>query len=159
MQPSDACFTLIKAFEQGPGGGFAARPYRCPAGHLTIGYGHRLRKHETFATPLTEAQAAALLGEDVQSAAQAVEESVRVRLTQSMFDALVSLVFNLGTQKFRTSTLLAQLNAGAYGPAADQFLRWDKATNPATGQKEVVQGLTRRRQAERALFLQAGWPR
>ena len=156
MTPSDACYTLLKDFEQGPDGGFAATPYPCPAGHRTIGWGHRLQRGERFPKPLTAEAAHALLVADVQEAAQTVTEAVRVRLTQSMFDALVSFVFNLGAAKFRPSTLLAQLNAGTYHAAADQFLRWNKATDPKTKKKIVLPGLTRRREAERALFLQGG---
>jgi lysozyme len=159
MIPSPAGLALVKEFEQGPQGGFAATPYRCPAGHRTIGWGHRVQRGETFPTPLTAEQAEGLLVADLQVAAEIVNDTVRVRLTQSMVDALVSLVFNIGAARFETSTLRAQLNAGAYRAAADQFLRWDKATNPKTGKKEPLAGLTRRRQAERARFLKEGLPR
>jgi GH24 family phage-related lysozyme (muramidase) len=70
-------------------------------------------------------------------------------LTQNQFDALVSFTFNLGVGNLQTSTLLKLLNQGLMQEAADQFLRWNKA-----GGKEVS-GLTRRRIAERNLFLQA----
>jgi GH24 family phage-related lysozyme (muramidase) len=50
----------------------------------------------------------------------------------------------------QSSTLLKLLNQGEYTQAADQFLRWNKAGG------RVLPGLTRRREAERALFLQAG---
>ena len=51
-----------------------------------------------------------------------------------------------------------ELRARNWAAAADQFLRWDKAANPWTGQKERLTGLTRRRQAERELFLRDGLP-
>lgn len=72
---------------------------------------------------------------------------VRVKLTQGQFDALVSFTYNLGARSLSTSTLLRKLNAGDYAGAADEFLRWNKAGG------KVLNGLTRRREAERALFL------
>ncbi len=75
---------------------------------------------------------------------------VTVDLDQDQFDALVSFTFNLGAGNLQSSTLLKLLNQGEYTQAADQFLRWNKAGG------RVLPGLTRRREAERALFLQAG---
>jgi GH24 family phage-related lysozyme (muramidase) len=72
---------------------------------------------------------------------------VKVGLTQGQFDALVSFTYNLGARSLSTSTLLRKLNAGDYAGAADEFLRWNKAGG------KVLNGLTRRREAERALFL------
>lgn len=66
---------------------------------------------------------------------------------QGQFDALVSFTYNLGARSLSTSTLLRKLNAGDYAGAADEFLRWNKAGG------KVLTGLTRRREAERALFL------
>lgn len=67
--------------------------------------------------------------------------------TQREFDAMVCLTYNIGCANFRTSTLLRKFNAGDIPGAADQFLRWDKAAG------KVMRGLTRRRHAERALFM------
>jgi len=75
-----------------------------------------------------------------------------------MFDAVVCLGFNIGLGALLGSTLMARLRAGDWAAAADEFLRWDKATNPKTGKKERLAGLTRRRQAERDLFLCDGLP-
>ena len=68
-------------------------------------------------------------------------------LSQSQFDALVSLVFNIGGGAFRKSTLLQKLNAGDYAGASNEFMRWIKAKG------RVLGGLVTRRAAERALFL------
>ncbi|MCY1305462.1 Lysozyme RrrD [compost metagenome] len=72
---------------------------------------------------------------------------MRVPLSQGQFDALASFVFNLGSGNLQCSTLLRKLNAKDYAGAADEFPRWNKAGG------KVLAGLTRRRAAERALFL------
>jgi lysozyme len=61
-----------------------------------------------------------------------------VPLTQNQFDALVSLVFNIGGGAFRKSTLLKKLNAGDIQGAADQFLVWNKGT--VNGKRVVLRG-------------------
>ncbi len=159
MELSPAGYALLRQFEGGPQGGFAAVPYRCPAGHLTVGWGHRLLPaDEHLIFPLTEAQAHDLLKRDVASIANRLAAKVQVPLTQSMFDALVSLAFNIGPSALLGSTLWAHLNAGRYRAAAGEWLRWDKATNPKTGRKQKVFGLTVRRQAEQNIFLRDGLP-
>ena len=147
MTPSRAALALLKHFEQGPNGGFAAQPYRDWAGHETIGWGHRMMPGESFPTPLSADAADALLHRDLDRFAHGVTAGVRVPLTTSMFDALCCFAFNLGTGKLLGSTLLRLLNESDYAGAADEFLRWNKAMNPKTGKKEPLAGLTRRREA------------
>lgn len=156
--PSDAALALLKNFEQGPDGGFAPVIYRCPAGYKTIGWGHRVQPSERFQQPISAVEADRLLQADVLRVGGQIAVSVRVPLTQSMMDALACLTFNIGYAAFVGSTLFAVLNVGQYEAAANEFLRWDKAKNPKTGQKERRTGLTRRRQAERELFLREGMP-
>jgi GH24 family phage-related lysozyme (muramidase) len=67
--------------------------------------------------------------------------------TQGQFDALVAFSYNVGVTGFANSTLLRRHKAGDYGGAADEFLRWNKNDG------KILPGLTRRRQAERALYL------
>jgi lysozyme len=111
----------------------------------TIGVGHTggVRPGDR----ITREQAMRYLAEDLATAEAAITAAVRVPLTQNRFDALVSLVFNIGAGAFRSSTLLRLLNMGDYAGAAAQFLRWNKA-----GGREMP-GLTRRRADERDLFL------
>lgn len=156
MTPSPAALTLLKTFEKGPRGGFAARPYRCPAGFETVGWGHVLKPHDRLTFPLTAEQADALLQADLDRFAASVRRFVRVPLTQAMFDALACFAFNIGASSLANSTLLRRLNAGDYAAAAEEFLKWNKARNPHTGKKEALAGLTRRRKDERALFLSQG---
>lgn len=139
MSISEAGLALIKEYE-----GCKLEAYLCPAGIWTVGVGHtgpdvfRGRK-------ITDAEADALLRKDVAHAERCVNMSVNVALLQHEFDALVSLVFNIGCAAFRGSTLLRKLNDGD-DAAPEEFRRWNKA-----GGKELA-GLTRRRQAEYELF-------
>lgn len=80
-----------------------------------------------------------------------VNSAVKVKLTQNQFDALVSLVYNIGPTNFNASTLLRKLNAGDYAGAADQFLVWNKGR--VDGVLKVINGLTNRRKKEQQLFL------
>ena len=155
----EAAIALLKHFEQGPNGGFAPVAYLDWAGHPTIGWGHRILGGERFQQPITEPEADALLRKDLTRFAESLSRAVRVPLTPSMADALLCFAYNVGAGALLGSTLLAALNRGAYAMAADEFLRWDKATNPKTGKKEALAGLTRRRKAERDLFLREGLPR
>lgn len=134
---------LIKEFET-----FFSEPYRCPAKVLTIGYGHTRTAKPGMC--VTKAQAEALLKDDVALAEREVNRLINVPLNDNQFAALVSLVFNVGSSPL-LKTLGKKLNAGDYQGAADEILRWDKAT--VDGKLTVLPGLSRRRKAERALFL------
>lgn len=170
MTPSGDALELLKEHEQGPDGGFAPTPYRCPAGHLTVGWGHRVRRGETFPDPLTAEGAEALLRADLERIAPHVAVALRrlevpqngagdrPQVTQSMFDAIVSLGFNIGVGALLGSTLMRRMRVGDFAGAAEEFLRWDKARDPKTGKKVRLAGLVRRRKAERALFLRDGLP-
>ena len=147
MTPSPAAFTLIKFFE-----GFRASAYLCAAGKRTIGYGHVLLGDENLPKQISREQADHLLRNDVEAVARVVALAIECPLTQGQFDALVSLAFNIGTTAFLKSTLARKLNLGDdLESCASEFLRWHKAT--VGGKKIALDGLTRRRAAERALFL------
>ncbi len=107
--------------------GFRATVYKDVAGIPTIGYGHRILLGESFPARLTQPEAQALLARDVGAAEEAVSILVKVPLTQSQFDALVDFVFNLGSGRLASSTLLRELNAGNYTAAAAQILLWNRA--------------------------------
>lgn len=140
MKTSEVGVTLIKSYE-----GFAAKAYTCPAGKVTIGYGHVIRPGEVF-QELTEAQADSLLRRDLVNREQAVMLLVKVPMTQGQFDALVSFVYNLGVGALKNSTLLKRLNEKNYRAAADNFLRWVYVG------KTKLKGLENRRASEYALF-------
>lgn len=140
MKPSQSCLDLVKSFE-----GFRANAYLCPAGVPTVGYGHT--EYVTMGDTVTEAEACDLLREDIQTAADAVDDLVDVELTQGQYDALCSFVYNVGREAFKNSTLLRMLNQGrAAKDIGPQFDRWTKAGG------HVQPGLIRRRAAERMMF-------
>lgn len=111
----------------------------------TIGVGHTggVCKGDSC----TEEQALEWLRGDAETAERCVNNSVRGSISQNQFDALVSLVFNIGCGNFGKSTLLRRLNQDDDEAAAKQFLVWNRANN-----REMA-GLTRRRKAEMELFL------
>ena len=157
--PSIAALDLLKEFEQGPKGGFAAMPYFCPAGKKTIGYGHVIKPNEQILPPLSATQAEALLQADLAVFANGVAEQTHlIPLTQGMFDALCCFAFNIGVSNFSGSTLLSKLKSRDYYSASEEFRRWNKARDPKTRQLRALPGLTRRREAERNLFLRDGFP-
>ena len=145
MKASEKCLALIKHFE-----GYERFPYVCAGGKATIGYGHCLKAGETFPIKgLSESEATELLCKDLEGFESRVLDMVTVPLTQGQFDALVSFCFNLGPGALQKSTLLRLLNAGHYEQAAEQFDRWNRAGG------KVLAGLVKRREAERALFLES----
>lgn len=129
---------------------FRAEPYQDQAGHWTIGYGHKILPGESFSW-ITEAEAENILRNDLAIAERAIHDLVRVPISQTQFDALVSFVFNVGRAAFAESTLLRKLNAGDHDGAAAEFERWRFVT--VNGEKVASNGLLRRREHERALFV------
>ena len=145
MKASDDCIALIKSFE-----GFRSKPYLCPAGVPTIGYGstryadgHAVSLDDT---PISEQQAQEIMRATLTTYEDAVNRYVVPQLTQAQFDALVDFAYNAGAQNLRTSTLLKKLNAGDFVGAAAEFGRW------VNGGGKKLAGLVRRREAERVLF-------
>ncbi len=84
-----------------------------------------------------------------------VNSLVTVPMNQCQFDALVSWVYNLGPANLKVSTLLKKLNAGDYKNVPNQIKRWNKAT--VNGERKVLAGLTRRREAEALMFEGKPW--
>jgi lysozyme len=131
--------------------GLRLKPYLCSAKVATIGYGSTMyadgRKVTLKDAAITESQALELLANTLGKYEKAVNDYVKVTLTQNEFDALVSFTYNLGSGNLLSSTLLKKLNAGDKAGAANQFEVWNKAGG------KVLQGLVTRRAAEKALFL------
>lgn len=140
MRTSDNGIEFIKSAE-----GFSPIPYLCPAGYLTIGYGHVIREGETF-NSITEQEATELLRNDLYKYEKAVIRLIRVLLNSNQFDALVSFTYNLGSGVLQRSTLRMKLNRGEYEEAADEFPKWCWAG----GRK--LKGLLLRRLREKRIF-------
>lgn len=141
---SDAGLNLIKSFE-----GVVLHGYLDSAGKLSVGTGHLVLAGEPYKLdePITMEQNDALLRSDLEHAENGVDSMVTVPINENERAALISFAFNLGVGALQHSTLLRRLNAGQRQEAADQFLSWDHQGNTR------LPGLTRRRVAERALFL------
>ena len=141
MEISKKGLDLIKSFE-----GCKLVGYLCPAGIPTIGYGHT-GKGVTVGMKITKAQAEQLLVFDLEKFEKSVNNAVKVKLTQCQFDALVSFTYNVGAGNLVKSTLLKKVNAKDFIGASNEFKKWNK------GGGKVLAGLTRRREAEKKLFM------
>lgn len=144
LKLSSVGLELIKKFE-----GLRLDAYLCSAGVPTIGYGTIVYpdgKKVKLGDKITLKQAEEYLAFKLQRFEADIKRLVKVPLTQPQYDALVSFVYNLGTTNFASSTLLKRINERKFQEAAEQLLRWNKAGG------KVVNGLTRRREAEKALF-------
>ena len=130
---------MIKHFE-----GLELNAYQSAAGVWTIGYGHTKGVQQGMV--ISEETADEMLVEELKEYENYINDMVNCPLSQNQFDALVSWVYNLGPANLQASTLLKVLNAGDYAGVPAQIKRWNKAGG------KVLEGLTRRRQAEADLF-------
>ncbi len=140
---------MIKSFES-----FISKPYKCPAGIPTIGYGNTFYENGIKVTMLdhsiSEERATELLMNILTRFEQCVDSYCIDTINQNQFDALVSFSYNVGTEALRSSTLLKKLNKNINDPTIkDEFLKWNKANGRA------LPGLTHRRQAEAELYFTA----
>lgn len=142
IQASEDASTLIKTFE-----GLALRSYRCPAGYLTIGYGHVVREGDNLGPELTKEQADTLLREDLSRVSTSLNKlycSLEVQVNQHQHDALCSFTFNTGPLNWAMRERLATKDLAAVGLF---MLLYTKAGG------KVLPGLVKRRQAEYQLFI------
>lgn len=145
VRTSQRGIELIKQFE-----GLELEAYQDIAGVWTIGYGHTGSDVQP-GMRISERDAEELLKRDLKPREDAVQRLVSVALNQNEFDALISFVYNVGVGAFQGSTARKRLNRGDRVGAADALTWWNKAT--VGGVLREVLGLTRRRAAEKALFL------
>jgi lysozyme len=141
MKISERGIALIKEFE-----GVKLTSYLCPARAWTVGYGHTRTARANQS--ITVAEADRLLRSDLKQSENVIKAFVKVPLSQNQFDALVSLVFNIGAGAFSRSTLVRLLNKENYLAAAEQILRWNIVRYAPS------EGLARRRVREKELFLE-----
>lgn len=136
---------LMKRWE-----GLSLTSYRDVAGIPTIGYGHTAGVE--LGQTITEPTATALFIGDLVATSTMVAAVAGSFTTDRQFSALLSLAFNIGRAGFLSSTVLREHLAGNYAAAANAFLMWNLAH--IDGVLTPVQGLTDRREAERALYIQ-----
>ncbi|MGM9543805.1 MAG: lysozyme [Romboutsia timonensis] len=149
MNISETGINLIANFE-----GLYCNAYRCPANVITIGIGETGKFALTGETihmgmKITEKQAK----DSFRLAIKSYEASVNrlgIELNQNQFDALVSICYNCGSGIFK-GNLLNALKDKNWTSVADQLLLYNKAR--VNGVLQPLAGLTRRRKAERELFL------
>ena len=144
MRTGDTGLNLIKGYE-----GLRMSAHYAPTEQWTVGYGHVSSARHGMS--VTEGDAERLLKDDIQPIEQLISDTVRAPLNQNEHDALVSLIFNIGEENWRRSTVLRKLNAGDKLGAANAFELWSKAF--VSNELVTLDGLVRRRAAEKSLFL------
>jgi len=144
MKTSDDGVKLIQLFE-----GLRLTSYVCPAGILTIGYGHTSAAGNPIVKPkmtITKDEAADILRSDLSRFERGVEGMVKVDISQNQFDVLVSFAYNCGLGALKKSTLLKRVNAKRFDEVPAELMKWSKA-----GGRQLA-GLVRRRRAECELW-------
>jgi len=137
MKTSEQGIELIKGRE-----GCVLRPYRDSVGVWTDGWGNT---HGVIPNgpPITQAKADADLVKHLEAFEAAVNNAVKVPLTQNQFDALVSFAYNVGTGAFSSSTMVKRINAGLFDEVPAQFDRWHippEITSRRNGEREQFKG-------------------
>jgi lysozyme len=145
MKTSQQGLDLIKRYE-----GYKTKPYKCPAGLWTVGYGHLIGDGHTLPNScnrtFTLDEINALLVKDVIRFERGIARYISANLTQSQFDALISFSFNLGLGTLQRSSLRQKINRGDFEGAKKSLLRYNKANG------KVLKGLDLRRKAEAMLL-------
>ena len=134
--------------------GLKTKAYKDSGGVWTIGYGHTATAGEPkprAGMVITAAEAESILLKDLTQYEAAIENNVKVKLTDNQFAALVSFVYNIPLASFKKSKLLKKLNAGNYDAVPTELMKWTKA-----GGKKI-QGLVNRRRAEGYLWMEGAF--
>lgn len=141
MTINDKGLSLIKQFE-----GLSLTVYKDAVGLATVGWGHMDRGMAVGST-ISLDEANRLLRDDLKMTEDGIGRLLTVSVTSNEFSALVCFAFNVGLANLKSSTLLRKVNSGDSKAAADEFQRWNRAAG------RVLAGLTKRREAERQLFV------
>ena len=143
---NQATIDLVKEFE-----GLRTTAYKDSAGVWTIGYGTTGRAgvgiDPVEGMEITEAEAEYYLQKGLEKFSTEITGAITQPINENEFGAFVSLAYNIGSGAFKRSTALRKFNAGDKQGSANAMLMWNKAGG------RVLNGLIRRREAERALFL------
>ncbi|MEM7425177.1 MAG: lysozyme [Pseudomonadota bacterium] len=150
MRLNAAGLKLIKSFE-----GWRGTAYRDPVGVWTIGYGHTSRAGPPEVYPglkISRMQGQEILLRDLDQFAREIRPHIRVRLNDNQYSALLSFAYNVGATNFKRSSVLRFVNARRFSDVPARLMLWNRAGG------RVLRGLTRRRAAEGALFVDAESP-
>jgi lysozyme len=147
---SDKAINLIIGFE-----GFSSVWYPDPALGWkvpTVMYGHtdsagEPKYKDTKDMFFTKQEAKETLIRDLEKYESSLKILVKVPLNENQYGALVSLIYNIGEEKFSNSTLLKKLNNGDYDGASEEFEKWHFSGG------KIVEGLCNRREAEYQMFI------
>ena len=132
--------------------GFRSKPYICPAGYPTIGYGTVWKPDGTKVTmdhpPISREVANDWLMRELRGtyATGVLKASPGLVSNPYALAAMIDFAYNLGVGRYRASTLRRRVDAQDWEGAKDQLSRWVR------GGGIVLPGLVRRRKAEAALF-------
>ena len=160
---SATAFDLLKQIER-----LRLRPYNDQTGKeikdwvkgATIGYGHLISRQEwlTYDRGISENAALDLLLSDLKPFQDCVKAAINVPLKQREYDALVLLTFNIGTNAFKSSSLVKLVNdpraVTEYSTLDKAWLAWNRSND------KIMPGLTNRRRAELAIYrdgIYQGW--
>lgn len=152
MNLSEEGIAFIKQWE-----GFRAKAYICPAGKITIGYGHVLKPNENYdhlTEGISDSIATDLLLKDLKLVEDNINIKVKAPLFQNQYDALCSLVYNVGCGAFNRSRGLLQLNKENYKDAIIEFFSKERGFVNINANKSL--GLINRRKAEQILWEKNG---
>lgn len=142
MRISQKCENKLKEYES-----LQLNAYICPAGVLTIGWGHTGLvdgKRIELGMAITKVKAQELFEQDVATVEKPLaNEPFANRLSQGQWDALVSFIYNVGWGNYKKSTLRKRINEDInHTDIPNQFRRWNKANG------KVLAGLVKRREWE-----------
>ncbi|QDH15556.1 lysozyme [Oecophyllibacter saccharovorans] len=150
-QASALAARLARSFE-----GFSARPYACPAGIWSIGYGatrdgsgHPVTSRTP---PVSQGQAEAWMEGRLHALAGEILRR-KPDLAPSQTAALADFAYNLGLAALLRSHLWATVLENDFDRASREFGRWVHARSPDKDAETILPGLVRRRAAEKALFM------
>jgi lysozyme len=134
---------LVRRYE-----GLRLKPYLCPAGKPTIGYGHTGAEVRLGSPPISVGFAEMLMEEDITKFARAALKLSPILATEDeKLCAVADFCFNLGTGRYKASTLKRKVDAGEWDDAADELSKW------VWGGGRKLPGLVARRAAEARLMI------
>lgn len=132
---------FVKQFE-----GLSLRPYYCPAGLPTIGYGHVMSESENY-QKITIEDAENLLMQDLEIAKASVLRNIDRELTENQFTSILSFTYNLGGGALQRSSLRRKINAKEDDLVPYELNRW------IFSRGKILPGLVRRRKIEGELYI------